>query len=116
VEVSVARYLRTPINYAARAKSSDAKLSFAFTLFGLYATNRVTPISYYLPVDPISSPSKVHCSSCLSDEKELTIERLGMVLIPLQCTSGGDDGFAAVSSLVFSLHQHHNTIYTSSIM
>jgi len=58
MEVSVARYLRTPINQAARAKSSDAKLSFAFTLFGLCATNRVTPISYYLPVDPNFIPIK----------------------------------------------------------
>jgi len=29
--------------------------------------------AYYLPVDPCSPPSRVHCPSCLSDEKELSV-------------------------------------------
>ena len=49
----------TPTNTAYAARAMGAKLSFAFTLLTYEAVNPVTPISYYLPVDPISPPSEV---------------------------------------------------------
>ncbi len=72
---SVARRPLTPRNYAARAKPSYAKLSFAFTLVccaladgiarpshrwlpHLFSTYRIIPCRTYSP------PSKTHSSTC----------------------------------------------------
>ena len=48
----------TPTRAAYAARAIGAKLSFAFTLLTYKAVNPVTPISYSLPVDPSSPPSK----------------------------------------------------------
>jgi len=63
---SVARTpTETPTLTAYAARAIGAMLSLALVVFGLYATNRVTPISYCLPVEPVSPPSETHSVNVL---------------------------------------------------
>jgi len=48
----------TPKDYAASAKSPNAKLSFAFTNLTYKAVNPQFSTHPSLPVDPVSPPSK----------------------------------------------------------
>jgi len=62
---------------ARRTFSNVAKLSFAFTIVDLYAVIRLSPVTYYTPVDPISPPSEIH-RLILRDERFRSL-RLGSV-------------------------------------